>query len=148
MSVIRVFHLLGGARATWAKDSGPASVEFEPRLVSGTTLKFEGSSLGQVIQRCNQLGLQVFGLLSFTHKLELDGVIPPEWRTVHYQPHKTWLYYDAETTWSQIAYAVGKQRSGRLWDCAARIAYQMEACLRRMQQLSDGYFTQLVQCNI
>lgn len=85
----------------------------------------------------------MFGLTSFTNKLELDGVVPAEWRAVHYQPHNAWLCHDAETAWSQIAYAAGKAKSGRLWDCAARIDYQIESCVRRLQQLSDGYVRQL-----
>jgi hypothetical protein len=118
-------------------------VRIEPPLLCGKTFEFEGIALGQVVRRCNELGLQVFGVSSFAHKLELEGIVPAEWRSVHYQPRKAWICHDAKTIWSQIAYAAGKAKSGKLWDCAARISYQVETSIRRLQLLSDGYSTQL-----
>lgn len=143
MNGLWVFHLRGGARATWAQSSSPETVQIEPNLTCGATLQFESGSLGEVIRRCNKLHLQVFGATVFAHKLELDGIARPEWRAIHFSPNKAWLSHDAKTIWSQIAHAAWKTKVGRLWDCAARIAYQLETCIERLRQLSDQYANQL-----
>lgn len=90
------------------------------------------------------MDLQVFGLSALQHQLELDGVVPPEWRTVHYEPRPAWLGNDVAVTWSQIAYAAWKARAGHLWDCAARVSYQIETVTVRLRQISDGYASQLM----
>ena len=142
MSSIWVLHLFGGARATWG-EYGASPVQLRPAVLSGETLEFQAASLGDVIRGCHKLRLEVFGAACVTHKLEFEGMMPSEWRTVHYQPHRAWLCHDAQTCWSRIAYGAAKAKSGRLWDCAARIAYQVEACVLRIQEISEGYATQL-----
>jgi hypothetical protein len=142
MSAIWVLHLFGGARATWS-EGGASPVQLRPSVLSGETLEFRAASFIEVIQHCHKLRIEVLGAACITHKLELDGIMPAEWRTIHYQPHRTWLCHDAQRTWSQIAHEAGKAKSGRLWDCAARIAYQIEGCVERIQGISEGYATQL-----
>jgi hypothetical protein len=142
-SAIWVLHLFGGARAIWGTDGEAHQVEVQPCVLSGRTLEFPATSIGDVIRKCHRLGIYVFGAAAISHKLEFDGIVPAEWRMVHYRPHKAWICHDAETCWSQIAFQAAKAKSGRLWDCAARISYQIEACVIRVQQLSEGYVTQL-----
>lgn len=141
-SAIWVLHLFGGARATWGTDD-PHPVQIEPRVLSGRAMEFPATSIGDVIRKCHRLGIYVCGASALSHKLELEGIIPAEWRMVHYQPHSVWISHDAQTCWSQIAFQAAKAKSGQLWDCAARISYQIEACVLRVRELSEGYGTQL-----
>lgn len=141
--VVWILHLLGGVRAFWGDNGQPSPVQVEPHLMSGKGLEFTASSLGQAIQRCNALGLQSFGAGVYTNGLELKGIVPAQWRTIHYLPNSAWFCYEAQENWSQIAYAARKNQIGRLWDCSARIAYQLTTCISRLQDISDGYATQL-----
>jgi hypothetical protein len=138
-----VLHLTGGARATWGQNEKLCPVELSPSLLSGERFDFAASSLGEVLEKCNAMDLQVFGLSPFQHQIEFDGIVPPEWRTVHYAPRPAWLGNAAAVTWSQIAYAAWKGRAGHLWDCAARVSYQIETITVRLRQISDGYGNQL-----
>jgi hypothetical protein len=141
--VLWIVHLLGGVRAAWGDDGQSSPVKVEPDLMSGKSLEFTGSSLGQVIQHCNTLGLQSCGAGLYTNELELKGIVPAQWRTIHYLPNSAWLCYEAQETWSEIAYAARKNQIGRLWDCSARIAYQFTTCISRLQDISNGYASQL-----
>lgn len=141
-SAIWVLHLFGGARATWGThDPQPAQVE--PRVISGRRMEFPATSIGDVIRKCHRLGTYVCGAAAVSHKLEFEGIVPAEWRMLHYQPHQAWICDEAKTCWSQIAFHAAKAKSGRLWDYAARISYQIEACVLRVREISEGYATQL-----
>lgn len=118
-------------------------MQVQPRVLSGRILEFPATSIGDVIRKCHRLGIYVFGAAAISHKLEFEGNVPAEWRMVHYQPHGAWICHDTKTFWSQIAFQAAKAKSGRLWDCAGRISYQIEACVLRVQELSEGYVTQL-----
>lgn len=143
-NILWILHLLGGARAVWGDQGKPMPAEVEPRLLSGGTLKFTGTSLPHVMHCCGSLGFQLIGAALFTHEQELKGRLPARWRPIHYMPNSTWLCYDEQQKWSEIAHAAQKNQIGRLWDCSARISYQIGTCIARLQEISDGYAVQLL----
>jgi hypothetical protein len=58
-------------------------------------------------------------------------------------PNSAWLCAEEKDKWSEIAHAAQKRDMGRLWDCSARISYQIETCTARLQDISDRYASQL-----
>lgn len=142
-NVVWIFHLLGGVRAAWADQSKPGPVQIEPRVLSGHTLEFESASFAQVIEGCTKLGFQVIGAARYANERELSGVHAARWRPLHYIPNSAWFCAEEADKWSEIAHAARKREMGRLWDCSARISYQIGTCIARLQDISDRYATQL-----
>jgi hypothetical protein len=140
--VVWVFHLLGGARAVWGDHGRPAPVQIEPEVLSGQTLEFEGASFSQVAERCSALGFQIIGAALYTNQRELSGILPARWRPLHYMPNSAWFCSEEKDKWSEMAHAAQKKDMGRLWDCSARISYQIETCIARLQDISDRYAAQ------
>jgi len=135
-----VFHLLGGLRALHAEC---LPLRIEPGSEQGGSLDVQSQSPLPVIPKLRELGLSVIGVRSLSNRWELDGIIPGEWRTFHTGSTRRWLSFEGRQKWFEIAHAATKQRLGKLWDMAARISYQIEACTCRFEETSDRYAGQL-----
>lgn len=134
-----LFHLSGGARAM---HGGDLSVELRPHLL-GSTIKFSVKSTGQIVPTLTTWGLGVLGVESLAHNWEAEGIIPPDWRPFHRQRGSSWICFEAGQTWSQVRHAASKREEGKLWDIAARLAYQIEACVSRFRNVSNRYAVQV-----
>jgi len=135
-----VIHLPGGLRALQA---GSSPLRIDPGSEQGGSLDIHSESGVPVIPQLKKLGLSVIGVRSLSHRWELEGVIPGEWRTFHAGSTKRWISYEGRQKWFEIAHAATKRRLGKLWDIAARISYQIEAYTFRLEETSDQYASQL-----
>src|ERR1700731_1168671 len=135
-----VIHLPGGLRALQA---GSSPLRIDPGSEQGGSLDIHSESGVPVIPQLKKLGLSVIGVRSLSHRWELEGVIPGEWRTFHAGSTKRWISYEGRQKWFEIAHAATKRRLGKLWDIAARISYQIEADTFRLEETSDQYASQL-----
>jgi hypothetical protein len=127
----------------WGDQSKPVPLQVEPKVLSGQTLEFECTSFSEVVERCTALGFQIIGAAWYNNQRELSGILPARWRPLHYMPNSAWFCAEEKDKWSEIAHAARKRDMGRLWDCSARISYQIETCIARLEDISDRYSAQL-----
>jgi hypothetical protein len=136
----RIFHLTGGLRATnWFS----ADVDFEPNTLDGKFLRLHSKTFGGTFAELESMGLSIIGVDFYTSTLEVEGRLPPQWRS-HHSPTKGWPCDEAAIEWRQIAHAAFSKKQGRLWDNASRIAHQLRACQWRVREVSEAYKNLLV----
>src|SRR4051812_13834135 len=123
MDGMMIIHLLGGVRAVHG--SAPSLV-FDPAPQSNPSLAVSVQSLQDVFRYLTRSGLTIVGCKTFSHQLEVSGLIPAEWRTFHLHLSPRWLSFEARQKWAQISHAAHKQKIGKLWDLSGRVSYQIE----------------------
>jgi hypothetical protein len=75
---------------------------------------------------------------------ELRGIDPAQFRV--FEPRIGWRCYDTGTSFRQIANAAMKLDQMALADCAARVAFELQAVEFRVLELCRAYSTQLRGC--
>jgi hypothetical protein len=133
-------HLIGGCRAI--NNPGPL-VDLTPNTLDAKCARFELKSYGTIYWQLKSYGLGIIGVDFYSHALEVQGLIPPDWRAYHRQKQKSWPSFEAIQIWGTIRNAAFQNKNGILWDLASRIAYQLYACTWRLRETSEAYSNQL-----
>src|SRR5437899_7601696 len=136
----RIVHLGGGFRAV--NHQGP-EVDLQPTALNGQCVRIKLGSYAEIYANLETLGLLIVGVDFYSHVLEFEGQVPPNWRPYHKSPTGVWPCDDIGMKWAHIGHAAHKRKNGRLWDLASRIAHQMRVCGWRMRQVSEAYQDQL-----
>ena len=138
----RIIHLVGGCRALVNQDK---IVHFLPITIEGKEWQFEANDYYGVYQDLKSLGVQIVGVDFYSHDLEIDGCVPPDWRTYFSREGKTfWSAEETTRKWRNISNAGFKKKDGILWDTASRISHQLRACDWRLRDISEAYSNQLL----
>jgi len=137
---LRIFHFLGGCRAT---DTDDGKIELIQASLSGKGAKITPRSYKTAYQDLRSIKLPVIGVEFYTHDSQVKGHYPAEWRPYFYTPTHGWLCDNASLTWSQIGFSAFNKQNGVLWDIASRISNQLRICSLRIHQISNAYYTSL-----
>jgi len=132
----RIVHLAGGCRAI--NDHGP-SVRFLPNAIDAIHV----STYGAIYGILESLGFRIIGVDFYSHVSEVEGTVPPNWRS-HYRTGKTpWPTEETAQVWRNIGNAGFTRKDGFLWDTASRIGHQLRVCDWRLRDVSEAYSNQL-----
>jgi hypothetical protein len=137
----RIVHLTGGCRAI--NDHDPI-VHFLPNTIEGIEWQFAVSAYGEIYRNLESLGFQIVGVDFYSHVLEVEGSVPPNWRSYCRAGHTSWPTEEAAQKWRNIGNAGFKRKDGMLWDTASRIGHQLRVCDWRLRGVSEAYSNQLL----
>ncbi|WP_143498865.1 hypothetical protein [Pseudomonas sp. Irchel 3A18] len=138
--VLRELHLHGGGRIL---SGGGPKTTCRPNMVSNRSLVITLRSFGSLYSDVKSLGLSIVGCDFYTNDDEVNGLDPPQWRSMNIAAKPLWLCNDQCNEWSFIAHSAFKQSKGLLYDIASRIDHQLRVCEWRLRQLSEVYEQQL-----
>ena len=133
-------HLSGGLRAVCTKEKGAV---FFPTMPAQTSPTFPISQYKAIYSELGRAGFGIVGADFLSHKWEIDGLMPPEWRAHHWSNPTVWPCAAETMRWSQVGHAAYQRRMGRLWDVSRRISQQIDVCGWRLRQVSEAYHDQL-----
>lgn len=136
----RVVHLAGGCRAV--HDPGPL-VHLVPDTIDGKTAQFQMSTYGDIHNDLESLGLRTVGVDFYSHILEVEGSVPPNWRPFHRTETTLWPVAEVSQKWRNIGHEAFQKKNGELWDIGSRIGHQLRVCSWRLRETSEGYHNQL-----
>jgi hypothetical protein len=118
-------------------------VDLDPNTLDGKHAQFQLKSYYSIFNDIESLGLKVIGVDFYESTFELDGIVPPEWRTYHKKNKILWPSWDAIQIWGNIGHGAFEKEDGFLWDLASRISYQLNTCTLRLREVSLSYNNQL-----
>lgn len=137
-AVARLCHLRGGLSAL----NNPGIKTQLCAGVEGPVLaEFNLPSFSKLFAILASLGTPVIGCEFFLDQDEIQGLRPPSFRVFY--PDRGWLAYDAWGKWREVAAAALKSDQMDVADCAARIAFELEAAEYRCRELCRAYSNQL-----
>ncbi len=136
----RIVHLIGGCRAINDHDS---IVRFFPKTMEGKEWQFEISAYSAIYRNLESLGFFIVGVDFYSHILEVEGSVPPNWRSYYRTGKTSWATEEASQKWRNIGHAGFKKKDGMLWDTASRIGHQLRVCDWRLREISEAYSNQL-----
>jgi len=136
----RIIHLSGGCRAVNEQDP---IVRILPKAIEGVEWRFEIGSYSSIYQSLISLGLLIVGVDFYTHKHEIEGSVPPNWRSYYRSKKTSWTTEQTAQIWRNIGHAGFKRKDGALWDTASRIGHQLRVCDWRLREISEAYEKQL-----
>lgn len=137
----RIVHLIGGCRAI--NDHDPV-VRFLPNTIEGIPWQIETSAYGAIYGNLESLGFRIIGVDFYSHALEVEGSVPPNWRSYCRTRNTSWPTEEAAQKWRNIGHAGFMRKDGMLWDTASRIGHQLRVCDWRLREISEAYSTQLL----
>ncbi|MFH0872052.1 MAG: hypothetical protein V1878_06110 [bacterium] len=137
----RILHLGGGCRAI--NDHDPV-VRFLPNTIEGIPWQIETSAYGAIYGILESLGFRIIGVDFYSHALEVEGTVPPNWRSYCRTRNTSWPTEETARKWRNIGNAGFKRKDGLLWDTASRIGHQLRVCDWRLREVSEAYTTQLL----
>lgn len=137
----RLIHLSGGCRAI--NNPGP-TVDLHPAALNGKNARIDLKEYGAIYADLESLGLPIVGVDFYSHVMEVEGRVPPNWRPYHKSPISVWSCQETGQKWRRISLGAHQRKNGRLWDLASRISHQSRVCGWRLRQISDAYHEQLV----
>ena len=137
----RIVHLMGGCRAI--NDHGPA-IRIIPKSLEGVEFQFEISAYPVIYRRLESIGLIILGVDFYSHVMEVDGSVPPNWRSYCLRENNSWATEEVAQKWRNIGHAGFKRKNGLLWDTASRIGHQLRVCDWRLREVSEAYRNQLM----
>jgi hypothetical protein len=132
----RIIHLSGGSRAI--NEHNPI-VHFIPNTIKDIQVKSYGAIYGTL----ESLGFRIIGVDFYTHIYEVEGTLPPNWRSHYRTSNTSWPTEETAQVWREIGNAGFKRKNGLLWDTSSRIGRQLRVCDRRLRDISESYSTQL-----
>lgn len=132
----RTVHLSGGLRAYSIE---PGVVEIEPITTCHKLPSFKIQKYHDLFPKLKDLRLWIIGAEYVSHRGQVNGNYPPEWRPYHEITRDGWISNDAEVIWSRIAFHAQKEKRWLLADLAARMRHQTRLCGYRLKQVSDAY---------
>lgn len=118
-------------------------MDFFPIAKNGKQARITLAAYGGIYSALQSLGLLIVGVDFYSHIIEVEGKVPPNWRPYQQSPTTAWLWDETDLKWSQISHGAHRRRNGRLWDLASRISHQMRVCAWRLRQISEAYGDQL-----
>ena len=136
----RIIHLAGGCRAI--NDHDPA-VRFLPDSIEGKPLQVEAPTYETIYGTLESVGFRIMGVDFYSHISQVDGTVPPDWRSYWHTGSTAWPAEENAQVWRNIGNAGFKRKDGLLWDTASRIGHQLRVCDRRLRELSEAYSIQL-----
>lgn len=136
----RIVHLVGGCRAI--NDHDPV-VRFLPKTIEGIPWQIEASAYGAIYGILESLGFRIIGVDFYSHVSEVEGTVPPNWRSHCRTANTSWPTEETAQKWRNIGNAGFKRKDGLLWDTASRIGHQLRVCDWRLRDVSEAYSTQL-----
>ncbi len=136
----RIIHLVGGFRAI---NNFDPIVEFAPNTLEGKIGQFKIGSYGAIYNSLKSLSIGIIGVDFYSHILEVEGSVPPNWRSFHRTKNTSWPTEELAQKWSNIGHAAFKNKHGQLWDIGSRIGYQLRVCDWRLREISEAYSNQL-----
>ncbi len=132
----RIVHLAGGCRAINHHDP---SVRFLPTKMDGIQAPTYGALYGVL----ESLGFRIIGVDFYSHISEVEGTVPPNWRSYYRSGKTPWPTEETAQAWRNIGNAGFKKKDALLWDMASRIGYQLRVCDWRLRDISEAYGAQL-----
>jgi len=132
----RIIHLSGGSRAI--NDHDPL-VRFIPNTINDIQVNTYGAIYGAL----ESIGFRIIGVDFYSHVYEVEGTLPPNWRSHYRSSNTSWPTEETVQVWRNIGHAGFKRKDGLLWDTASRIGRQLRVCDRRLRDISESYSTQL-----
>ncbi len=135
----RIVHLGGGCRAICNFEP---YFEIVPNSASGKTLRMALPDFRSLYSVIESHKLHIIGVEFVVGTDQGDGLSPTEWRFFHRHPKSVWAF-DVIQDWRGISRSAHTEKRGRLFDLAARIAYQLRICEWRLSEVCEAYFRQL-----
>lgn len=132
----RIVHLAGGCRAI--NDHGPF-VRFFPNTTDGIQV----STYGAIYGILESLGFRIIGVDFYSHVAEVEGTVPPNWRSYCRSGKSCWPTEETAQMWRNIGNAGFTRKDGFLWDTASRIGHQLRVCDWRLRDISEAYGAQI-----
>jgi len=105
----RIIHLTGGCRAI--NDHDPI-VRFIPNTIEGIEWQFEASAYSAIYHNLESLGFLIVGVDFYSHILEVEGSVPPNWRSYRRTGNRSWPTEEASQKWNNIGHAGFKKKDG------------------------------------
>jgi len=136
----RIIHLVGGCRAI---NNFSPIVEFAPNTLEGKVGQFKIGAYGAIYNSLKLLNIGIIGVDFYSHILEVEGSVPPNWRSFHQIKNTSWPVEEISQKWRNISHAAFKNKNGQLWDIGSRIGHQLRVCNWRLREISEAYSNQL-----
>lgn len=137
-SVARVCYLAGGLAAL----NNPGNkLQFCAGVPGPVLGEFEIATYGSLFAHISQIGPLVVGCQFYQDADELEGLRPAPFRV--YECGQGWSLNEAWQRWRQLAATAMRINILPVADCAARVAFELEAVEQRILELCVAYSKQL-----
>ena len=106
----RIVHLAGGCRAI-NSPPGPMVI-LDPYSLKGGQGEFQIKQFGAIFNILESMGTVIIGVDFYSHVLEVEGLVPTNWRSYHRTQSTSWPTEEIAQKWRNIGHAAFKQKNG------------------------------------